>query len=48
VADDFRIHIHAGDEVQPIYDRLLDIEDHEGGRIAVSHDGGDVFVYAST
>ena len=34
--------------MQPIYDRLLDIEDHEGGRIAVSHDGGDVFVYAST
>jgi hypothetical protein len=34
--------------VQPIYDRLLEIEDHAGGRIAVSHDGGDIFVYAST
>jgi hypothetical protein len=46
--DDFRIHIHAGGEVQPLYDRLVEIEDHEGGRIAVSHDGGDIFVYAST
>ena len=46
--DDFRIHIHAGDEVQPLYDRLLEIRDHQGGRIAVSHDGGDIFVYAST
>jgi hypothetical protein len=46
--DDYRIHIHAGDEVQPIYDRLLDVQDHEGGRIAVSHDGGEIFVYAST
>jgi hypothetical protein len=46
--DDFRIHIHAGDEVQPIYDRLLELQDHEGGRIAVSNDGGDVFVYASS
>jgi hypothetical protein len=48
MADDFRIHVSAGDDVQPLYDRLLEIEEHEGGRVAVSHDGGDIFVYAST
>jgi hypothetical protein len=46
--DDYRIRIDAGDEVGPLFDRLRDVEDDARGRIAVSHDGGDVFVYAST
>jgi hypothetical protein len=47
-ADDYRIRIDAGSDVGPLSDRLRALEDHEGGRIAVSQDGGTVFVYASS
>jgi hypothetical protein len=47
-ADDYRITVEAGADVGPLFDRLRELEDHAGDRIAVTHDGGTVFIYAST
>jgi hypothetical protein len=47
VADDFRIHIRP-DDPDALLRRLGETRDADRGRFAVSRDGDDVFVYAST
>jgi hypothetical protein len=45
--DDFRIHVKT-ESAEALIDRLRSADAVERGRFAVSRDGDDVFVYAST
>jgi hypothetical protein len=47
VADDFRIHVSV-DEPDSLLRRLDELQDGGNGRFAVSRNGADIFVYAST